>query len=237
MSASENDSTGGLATAGSGTRFDASVVLRALKHTLKEPRHLGLIARKLRMMATRNSTFHSTDELALANSCPARMVDEMIRLFQPRSILDIGQGTGQAVAYFIKKGIADVVGVEGSREAIRASPFPEKAVLWNLNKTLDLHRRFDLIYSVEVVEHIHPRYVDNLVQSFSLHGDRIVMTAARPGQGGHGHFNEQPPEYWIERFVRVGFSYDEANTTRLKDCKDSYWANILVFVRESRPRE
>lgn len=77
--------------------------------------------------------------------------------------MNVPLGIGKTLPYFVGKGITDVVGVEGSPEAIRASPFPDKAVLWNLNKTLNLHRRFDVVYSLEVVEHIHPRYVDNLL--------------------------------------------------------------------------
>jgi len=231
MGANEKDSAVELTTASS-LKISPSRVLRALRRTLKDPRHLGRIARKLQMIATRNSTFHSSEELGAASHCPAGMIDEMLEIFQPQSILDIGQGTGQAVAYFVGKGITDVVGVEGSPEAIRASPFPDKAFQWDLNRTLDLHRRFDIVYSFEVVEHIHPRFVDNLVQTFSAHGDRIVMTAAHPGQGGIGHFNEQPAEYWIGHFARLGYRYDEGNTKRLKDCRDLCWDNLLSFVRE-----
>ena len=122
-------------------------------------------------------------------------------------------------------------GVEGSPEAIAASPHPEKAMCWNLNEPLDLKRTFDLVYSFEVVEHIHPRYVENLLQSFSNHGNRIVITAARPGQGGAGHFNEQPPQYWIEKFQTMGYRCSESATAELKACEDIWADNLLVFER------
>jgi SAM-dependent methyltransferase len=215
--------------------MNASTMFRALGRTLKNPRYLGHIFRKLRVMATRDSIFHAPDELAMAGACPSAMLEVMLEIFRPKSILDVGQGTGQAIAFFTKKGMTDVLGVEGSAEAIAASPFPEKAMCWNLDRPLDLHRRFDVVYSFEVAEHIHPRYVDNLLQTFSAHGDRVVMTAARAGQGGLGHFNEQPPEYWIRQFARFGFRYDAENTQRLKDCKDIWWENILVFVRDAAP--
>jgi SAM-dependent methyltransferase len=208
-----------------------AALIRTLRKVAADPGHIFNVASHLRMILTRNSIFHTPHELSMAGSCPTRMLTRMLELFQPRSILDLGQGTGQTVEFFLKSGITDVVGVEGSPEAIAASPHPEKAIRWNLNETLDLGRTFDLVYSFEVVEHIHPRFVENLLRSFSHHGDRVVITAARPGQGGAGHFNEQPPEYWIVHFQRKGYRYAEKATAELKACNDIWADNLLVFER------
>ena len=206
-------------------------VVRTLRKIVADPRHLFEVASRLRMIFTRTSIFHTADELSMAGSCPSKMLTRMLDLFQPRSILDLGQGTGKTVEFFVKTGITDVLGVEGSEEAIEASPHPEKAMCWNLNDALDLGRTFDLVYSFEVVEHIHPRHLEKLMRSFSNHGNRVVITAARPGQGGAGHFNEQPPEYWIAQFERCGYRYDEAATAELKACRDIWADNLLVFKR------
>ena len=206
-------------------------IIRTLRKVAADPRHVFTVASRVRMILTRNSIFHSSQELSMAGSCPTKMLKRMLELFQPRSILDLGQGTGQTVEFFVKSGITDVQGVEGSAEAIAASPHPEKAMCWNLNEPLDLKRTFDLVYSFEVVEHIHPRYVENLLRSFSNHGNRIVITAARPGQGGAGHFNEQPPEYWIGKFQTMGYRHSESATAELKACEDIWADNLLVFER------
>ena len=206
-------------------------ITRTLRKIITNPSHIFNVLSRLRMVFTRNSIFHTSLELSMAGSCPTKMLVRMLELFQPRSILDLGQGTGQTVAFFIKSGITDVQGVEGSPEAIASSPHPEKAMEWNLNETLDLRRTFDLVYSFEVVEHIHPRYVENLLLSFANHGNRIVITAARPGQGGAGHFNEQPPEYWIAQFKKHGYRLDEKGTAELKACNDIWAENLLVFER------
>ena len=206
-------------------------IIRTLRKVVADPRHIFNVASRVRMILTRNSIFHSPQELSMAGSCPTKMLQRMLELFQPRSILDLGQGTGQTVAFFVKSGITDVQGVEGSPEAIAASPHPEKAMCWNLNETLALGRTFDLVYSFEVVEHIHPRYVENLLRSFANHGNRIVITAARPGQGGACHFNEQPPEYWIGHFQRFGYRFDQTGTAELKACEDIWADNLLVFER------
>ena len=92
-------------------------------------------------------------------------------------------------------------------------------------------RKFDVVYSLEVVEHIHPDFVDVLVQNIGRHGDVIVMSAARPGQGGEGHFNEQPPEYWIRHFAERQFVLDESLTSQFRALPEIYADNMLVFKR------
>lgn len=38
----------------------------------------------------------------------------------------------------------------------------------------------------------------------------IIFSAAIPGQGGTGHFNEQWPDYWAELFGENGFAVDSS---------------------------
>jgi hypothetical protein len=67
--------------------------------------------------------------------------------------------------------------------------------------------------------------------------ETIVFTAAPPGQGGTGHLNEQPAEYWISRFARRGMRRDHELEARVRDGftgARSRWlaANVLVFVAD-----
>jgi len=65
----------------------------------------------------------------------------------------------------------------------------------------------------------------------------VVFSAARPGQGGSDHVNEQPPEYWITRFEQNGFVCDHERTERWRAAWAKrgvrwwYCQNLLVFVR------
>jgi hypothetical protein len=76
---------------------------------------------------------------------------------------------------------------------------------------------YDVAYSIEVAEHVPPELGDRLVAVLAGLAPAIVFTAAQPGQGGLGHINEQPLEYWIERFRRHGVEEDAVGTTRLTD--------------------
>lgn len=65
----------------------------------------------------------------------------------------------------------------------------------------------DLAICLEVAEHVEEKYADklvaNVVSSISK-GGTLVWTAAVPGQGGIGHINCQPKEYWEEKLTALG---------------------------------
>ena len=124
-----------------------------------------------------------------------------------------------------------MLGIEGSKIAISKSKHPESITRYNLQKELKLGKKFDLIWSFELVEHIHPKFLDNLLKTFSNHSDKIVLSAARPGQGGCGHFNEQPETYWIKCFERYGYKFNKDKTEELRKIDDEYAQNMLVFER------
>ncbi len=179
---------------------------------------------------TKSSIFFAEGELYMASLPLPKKLDLMLELFRPKTVLDLGCGTGWSLSYLIDHGI-DAMGVEGSPLAISKSRHAEKIVRHDLNKELNLGRRYDVLWSVEVVEHIHPDYVGTLLKSFSNHADRIVMSAATPGQGGEGHFNEQPPEYWIEKFEKAGYMLDAASTEKFRAIEEWHSENMLVFSR------
>ncbi|HLL83782.1 MAG TPA: class I SAM-dependent methyltransferase [Longimicrobium sp.] len=179
---------------------------------------------------SRSSIFNFESEMDMCSLFPQGLLDEAIRIFQPRSVLDLGCGTGRSLEYFHERGI-DVFGLEGSELAISKAAHPELIRKVDLNHEVQLRRKFDLVWSYEVVEHIHPDYVQSLMRTFSNHGDNVVLSAARPGQGGQGHFNEQPPEYWIARFAEHGYTCDQDATRRLRAVPEEFSANMLAFRR------
>ena len=126
--------------------------------------------------------FFTEDELGMCSLHPAKKIDCIVNLVKPSSVLDVGCGTGKALQDFEARGL-DARGVEGSKLAIQHSPCRELIQQHDLRKPLRLARNFDLVWSFEVAEHIHPRYVDVFVQNLACHGPVIAMSAAPPGQG------------------------------------------------------
>ena len=108
----------------------------------------------------RDSIFYKEDHLFMCSLEFPQKLKKTLELFDPKTVLDLGCGTGQSLDFFLECGI-DVSGIEGSSLAKSKARHPERIHLFDLNKELNLGKKFDLIWCVEVVEHIHPDYVHN----------------------------------------------------------------------------
>jgi hypothetical protein len=101
----------------------------------------------------------------------------------------------------------------------------------------------DVVVCTETAEHLPPESADILVRNVAWHaGEMIVWSAAPPGQAAGdssatGHINEQPPEYWLEKFADYGWKVDDVKTAMLRAlmwerkaqhmyCKDSFYCLV-----------
>ncbi|HWW87333.1 MAG TPA: methyltransferase domain-containing protein [Vicinamibacterales bacterium] len=181
------------------------------------------------MRAFKDSRFDDS-QLWMASAQPRKLLDAVIERWRPRSFLDVGCGTGRTLEYVAGKGI-ECLGLEGSRAAVQASAVKQLIRLVNLNDPVNLGRTFDVIWSYEVAEHIHPVHTHTFLATLTQHGDKVVMSAAPPGQGGAGHFNEQPPSYWIAKMSERAFVYDDEFSQLLHTLPEDHSRNMMVFVR------
>jgi len=160
------------------------------------------------------------------------VVNELVR---PASVLDVGCATGTWLSEWEKAGVSDLVGVDGDyvdRGALQLSP--DRFVSADLQRPLSLGRKFDLVQTLEVAEHLDAVHADTFVDSLSRHGDTIMFSAAIPGQGGTHHVNEQWPSYWAEKFEKAGYTtYDVIRPQIWTDSRVRvfYRQNILLFAR------
>jgi 2-polyprenyl-3-methyl-5-hydroxy-6-metoxy-1,4-benzoquinol methylase len=178
---------------------------------------------------SKSGVFLYKKELGMCSLLPARKVDEIVRLVRPTTILDVGCGTGRTTVYLHERGF-ETVGIEASPIAIRASERPDLIRLHDLRFALDLKRFFDLVWCFEVAEHIHPRFVETFVDSLVRHSKVIALSAAQPGQGGEGHFNEQPQSYWKAKFADRGYVLHEEWTQAVQRIDEFYSENMMVFT-------
>ena len=138
------------------------------------------------------------------------------RILKPKSILEIGCGSGFLIDYFNKKGI-EVIGIDGSKGA-RATvsvEIKDKILLYDVRRSLKLKRKFDLIISIEVAEHIEKEFVNKFLDNLTKYGDRILLTAADVSQSGHHHVNCQPKAYWINLLEKKDFRLNTEISLRL----------------------
>jgi len=173
-----------------------------------------------------------TDSLISAKE----IVPFIIENFAPKSVLDVGCGTGEFLYVFTQFGVNDIIGVDGEWVPKSMLKIPEnnfKAI--DLNKHFDLSRKFDLVISLEVAEHLRPESAKGFVNSLIKHSDIILFSAAIPYQGGVNHFNEQWPEYWAKIFK--DFNYLPLDILReliWDNPKVSYWykQNAIFYIKE-----
>jgi|HubBroStandDraft_3_1064219.scaffolds.fasta_scaffold50071_3 hypothetical protein len=158
-------------------------------------------------------------------------------LLQPRSVIDIGCGVGTWLAAFKALGVADLAGYDGDwvdRELLQIPQEEFHAV--DLNRRLNIGRRYDLALSLETAEHLPPQRGETLIADLVALAPAVLFSAAIPHQGGTGHINEQWQDYWADLFATHGYS--------AKDCirplvwgqsKGAMWyaQNTLLYVDES----
>ncbi len=122
------------------------------------------------------------------------------------SLLDIGAGHGAWAAEWLAAGVEDVLAVDGEYVKIDQLAVPAGNFrAHDLATPLDLMKKFDLVQTLEVAEHLPEEMSEQFVDNLVTHGDVILFSAAVPHQGGEHHVNEQPPEYWRRKMKARGY--------------------------------
>lgn len=168
----------------------------------------------------------------------AHIVPFLIKLFDPRSVLDVGCGLGNFLKSFIDEGVKDVCGIEG--------PWLDKAKLVidehlvnirELENSFNLERRFDMVLCLEVAEHINEASSEKLIDVLTAHSDVIVFSAAIPGQGGQNHINEQWIGYWERLFNDRDYKLYDVIRPYIWNIHEIFWwyrQNIVVAIKSSK---
>lgn len=160
----------------------------------------------------------------------------LINTFHPQSILDVGCGIGTWLKVAKDMGVKEVLGVDGGYTnrallKISADEFTEQ----DLRKQFSLARKFDLVFCLEVAEHLPATAAPDLIASLCNHSDTVIFSAAIPGQGGQHHINEQWPAYWTALFAQNGFQfYDILRPVFWNNADVEFWykQNMIVFSKK-----
>lgn len=170
-----------------------------------------------------------------------RLADLLIWIYAPKSVLDVGSATGLYLKPFADRGIT-VTGVDNSESATadEVLQVPRKLI-----KTIDITKQpidttADLTLCIEVLEHIDAADAPAAIGHLAATADTIVFSAAQPGQGGVGHLNSQPKEYWEGLLQAEGFERDRRDEDYIRIIMASGYHlgwltnNLMVFKRRSK---
>ncbi len=198
---------------------------------------------KRRRLDTQKAHMDKYDDLFFdyVDSGALRSADIFARLLmselQIRSLLDVGCGRGGWASRWKAAGCPTVLGVDGDyvdRTKLYVATDEFQAV--DLNQPFQLNRRFDLVQSLEVAEHLRPEASEGFIANLVAHGDIVLFSAAVPGQGGTQHINERAIEFWRALFAQHGFcSYDFLRplTRGSTQVEPWYRHNSLLYANEA----
>jgi len=126
---------------------------------------------------------------------------------RPESVLDAGCALGFLVESLRHRGV-QAFGVDISEYAISQVHESIKPYCWQGSITEPFPRRYDLIVSIEVLEHLPKTEAEKAVENLCHHADDILFSSSPFDYEEPTHFNVQPPEYWAALFARQGFYRD-----------------------------
>lgn len=190
-----------------------------------------------------NTTLNSTGKVRYIHTrethnpaAAGEVVPYLISLLNPKSVVDVGCGIGSWLQVFEENGIHDFIGLDGSYVNKKLLYIDEaKFLVTDLEKPVNLDRRFDLVMSLEVAEHLKPEAAEIFVETLTKLGDLIVFSAAIPEQGGQNHLNEQWPTYWRDLFRKHNYYfYDVFRQKFWNNTKVDWWyrQNMFLIAKE-----
>lgn len=189
---------------------------------------------------------YNTDFMSYADRTSrfaAQTVAELLKGWFPiNSVLDVGCAKGTWLAVWRDGGLGEVQGVDGDYVDRNTLAIPvDRFAARDLSQPFDFSRRFDLVQSLEVAEHIQAAAADTFADNLVRHASGLILfSAAPPGQGGEFHVNEQPYDYWRAKFAARGYVACDCLRPRIaENGQVSFWYryNTLLYVQEDRLRE
>lgn len=152
-------------------------------------------------------------------------------------MLDVGCGVGTWLRVWKDDlGIKDIVGIDGEyvdRKMLQISG--ENFISRDLKEPFSLDRKFDLVMSLEVGEHLPTNKSSTLVDNLVRHGNMVLFSAALLEQHGTYHINEQLPEFWAKFFTDRDFvAVDIIRDKVWNNDQVEWWyrQNIVLYVHK-----
>jgi SAM-dependent methyltransferase len=152
---------------------------------------------------------------------------------KPKSIVDIGCGTGTWLSAAKENDVSDVLGLDGDYVNSNLQIKPGEFKATDISEGFLLDKRYDLALCLEVGEHISNKKSSILVDSLTKATDVILFSAAIPGQGGIHHINEQWPDFWQRLFQDRNFVCIDCIRPMIYNNPEVEWwyrQNIFLYV-------
>lgn len=125
----------------------------------------------------------------------------------PTSVLDAGCALGMLVEGLRRRGV-EAWGIDISEFAIN-NVAPEITPFCKVASILDhFPQQYDLIVSIEVLEHLPPADASRAVENLCKHSNNVLISTSPVDYTEPTHINVQQPDYWARKFASAGFFHD-----------------------------
>jgi len=162
--------------------------------------------------------------------------------YQPQTVAEFGCGPGHLTRELANLSV-QVTAVDGFSQPDFSGLSIEFHHV-NLNDPTSIAKvftgkHFDLVICLEVAEHLQPEVSPNLVNWLTKVAPIVIFSASVPGQGGHGHINLRPRDYWHNLFTNQNFVVADRIREKLRlhaSVAPWYRYNVLDYVSADHPQ-
>lgn len=164
----------------------------------------------------------------------------VVDTLKPKTVLEFGCGVGWYCEYFATHGVEIVHGIEPAPMDPEKFNYENcKQFVWDATAEEEpegILPEYDMIFSVEVMEHIDLKFHSKMFDYLASKNPRVVVfSAARPKQGGDGHIAERPQREWINEWKIRNYIVDEDLTKQIREScnkrNTNHIINLNVYVR------
>tara|TARA_Y100000389_G_scaffold158319_1_gene159740 strand:- start:350 stop:916 length:567 start_codon:yes stop_codon:yes gene_type:complete len=147
------------------------------------------------------------------------------------NVVDLGCGYGQYVEKISE--ITECFGYDGN-------PYTESITnglckVVKLHEPLNYKRKTDWVLSLEVGNHIPEKYEDVFINNIhKTCGRGIIISWATTHQGGRFQFNKRNNDYIINKFQKLGYTYDSKLAYKFRNDSSCLWfkKSLMVFMKK-----
>jgi ubiquinone/menaquinone biosynthesis C-methylase UbiE len=150
------------------------------------------------------------------------IVDNLIKNYKFKTVLDAGCGSGDVVRYLMSKGY-DARGIELSTTVLKkySKDLLDKKIVFqgSLTNMPFKDKTFDVIFSSEVLEHIPEEEIQNVIEEFYRVSKKYLFLtiSLRPSSNFNKyHITLKERVWWENKFIEAGFEKDTDLITKLQ---------------------
>ncbi len=136
-----------------------------------------------------------------------RVAERIIADFKPKSVLDAGCAKGFLVESLRARGV-EAWGIDISEFAIQAVHPSVKDYCFVGSIADPLPQTYDVIITIEVLEHMPPEVSTRSVENLCRYTDNILFSSSPYDYKEATHLNVNEPDYWARQFARNDFYHD-----------------------------